>query len=71
MTFEEMIETFQSQKKQLETAIDEGEKQISLMKEHLLKVQGAIEALKLASENVSLPSKTEEETNAENKILSE
>lgn len=71
MKLEKLIENFQSQEQQLEKAIIDGEKQMILMKEHLLKVQGAIEALKLALENVSLPSQSEEDIDAENKILSE
>jgi hypothetical protein len=71
MKLEELIKNFQSQEIQIKTAIREGEEQLTLLKEHLLKVQGAIEGLRLASENLDLFPTEEEIIDGKDQVLSE
>ena len=71
MKLEELIKNFQSQEIQIKTAIREGEEQLTLLKEHLLKVQGAIEGLRLASENLDLFPTEEEIIDGKDQVFSE
>jgi len=71
MKLEELIKNFQSQEIQIKTAIREGEEQLTLLKEHLLKVQGAIEGLQLASENLDSSTIEEKIADGKDQVLSE
>lgn len=71
MKLEELIKNFQSQEIQIKTAIHEGEEQLTLLKEHLLKVQGAIEGLQLASENLDSSTIEEKIADGKDQVLSE